>query len=90
MPGQAAINPGHFALASWTRFSPNMRCPALMTGLTASASKVFETAIRVTELRPRRASLQARAMWCSTEASPVGKGEVIGEDRSGAMLVCQS
>src|SRR5579864_5942134 len=86
MPGKAAINPGHFALASCTRFSPNMRCPAPITGSIASASNVFDTAIRVTELRSRRASLQARAMPRSTEASPLGKDGVIGEDCSGAIL----
>src|SRR6185437_6302556 len=51
----------------------------------ASASNVFDTAIRVTELRSRRASSQARAISCSTDASPLGKGGVVGEDCSGAI-----
>ncbi|WGR96322.1 hypothetical protein MTX20_11030 [Bradyrhizobium sp. ISRA435] len=39
----------------------------------ASAAKVFDTAISVTEARSRRASLQARAISCSTVARPFGE-----------------
>src|SRR3979411_2275252 len=85
MPGQADINPGHFALASCTRFSPNTRCPASIAGAIATASKVLDTAISVTDARSRRASLQARAISCSAVASPFGKCGVISESFSGAM-----
>src|SRR5258707_1843737 len=84
-PGQADINPGHFALASCTRFSPNTRWPASITGVIAPASKVLDTAISVTDAGSRRACLQARAISCSTAASPFGKCEVIGKKCSGAM-----
>src|SRR5258707_5524162 len=84
-PGQADINPGHFALASCTRFSPNTRWPASITGVIATASKVLETAISVTDAGSRRASLQARAISCSTLESPFGRCGVIGEEFSGAM-----
>src|SRR5664279_3881053 len=57
----------------------------MMTGAIDSASKVLDTAISVTEARSRRASLQARAMSCSTVTSPFGKGGVIGEGSCGAM-----
>jgi hypothetical protein len=51
----------------------------------ASAAKVFDTAISVTAARSRRASLQARAISCSTAASPFGKCAVIGEGSCGVM-----
>src|SRR5260370_31307937 len=85
IPGEADINPGHFALASCTRFSPNTRCPAAMTGAIASASNVWEPAISVTEERSRRACSQARAMSCSTVDSPFGKCGVIDTGISGVM-----
>src|SRR5471030_2688331 len=85
MPGWADINPGHFALASCTRFSPNTRCPASIIGVMACASNVLDTAISVTDARSRRASLQARKTSYSTDASAFGKGEVIAEGFSGAM-----
>src|SRR5882757_6962772 len=42
-------------------------------GEMASAAKVFDTAISVTEARSRRASLQARAISRSTAARPCGE-----------------
>jgi hypothetical protein len=45
----------------------------------------LDTAISVTDDRSRRASLQARKMSYSTEASALGKDEVIGVEFSGAM-----
>jgi hypothetical protein len=45
-------------------------------GEMAAASNVFDTAISVTDARSRRASLQARAMSCSTVERPLGKGWV--------------
>src|SRR5258708_7767102 len=84
-PGQADINPGHFALASCTRFSPNTRWPASITGVMAPASKVLDTAISVTDPGSRRAPLHARAISCSTAASPVGKCAVIGKEFSDAI-----
>ena len=44
---------GHFAFASCTRFSPNTRWPAAITGSIASAPKVFDTAINVTSAGSR-------------------------------------
>ena len=73
MPGVAETSAGHFPLASCTRFSPNTRCPASITGEIADASNVFDTAINITDARSRRASLQARAISCSTVARPFGK-----------------
>src|SRR5437899_6078719 len=78
IPGQADTSAGHFAFASCTRFSPNTRCPASMTGEMAAASNVFDTAISVTDARSRCASLHARAMSCSTWARPFGKDLVSG------------
>src|SRR3954467_12734804 len=49
-----------------------------MPGLIASAAKVFDTAISVTEARSRRASLQARAISASTAASAFGEWPVTG------------
>ena len=49
------------------------------------ASKVLDTAISVTDARSRRASLQARKMSYSTEASAFGKGGVSGSGFSCAM-----
>ena len=43
MPDSPAIRSGHFAFASCTRFSPNTRCPAAMTGAIASGPKVLLT-----------------------------------------------
>jgi hypothetical protein len=56
-----------------------------MTGVIASAAKVFDTAINVTEERSRRASLQALAISFSTTASALGKGGVICDDISGTL-----
>jgi thiamine-phosphate pyrophosphorylase len=36
-PGVSAISAGHFACASCTRFSPNARCPAAISGRISSA-----------------------------------------------------
>src|SRR5665213_371815 len=51
----------------------------------APASKVLDTAISVTDARSRRASLQARKMSYSTEASAFGKDGVSGGGFSCAM-----
>jgi hypothetical protein len=61
------------AFASCTRFSPKTRCPAAIIGVIASAPKVLDTAISSTDARSRRASLQARAISCSTAASALGE-----------------
>ena len=45
-PGCCAISGGHLPLASCTRFSPNTRWPAAITGSIASAAKVFDTATK--------------------------------------------
>src|SRR5277367_7114120 len=55
-----------------------------MTGSIASASKVLETAIRLTEARSRRASLHARATASST--GPVGKWSVKDDEVSVVMV----
>src|SRR5580704_6888807 len=72
---------GHLALASWTRFSPNTRWPAAMTGAMASAPKVLETATRVTSSGRRRATRQASAISRRTAARAAagsgGEGGVI-------------
>ena len=60
IPGCAPRSAGHFALASCTRFSPNTRWPAAITGSIASAPKVFDTAISVTEAGSRLASARRR------------------------------
>src|SRR3954469_13102904 len=57
-----------------------------MTGVIASASNVFDTAISVTEARSRRASLQARAISASTAASAFGEWPVIGAVFSSVMM----
>src|SRR4029077_2657812 len=59
-----------FALASWTRFSPNTRWPAAITGAMASAPKVLEIATSVTVAGSRPASRQAAAICSRTAASP--------------------
>jgi hypothetical protein len=51
----------------------------------ASAAKVFDTAISVTDAGSRRASRQASAISSRTAASPFGKGAVIGEGFCGVM-----
>jgi hypothetical protein len=50
------------ACASCTRFSPNTRCPASISGAIASAGWVLLTATSVTSPRSRRATRQACAM----------------------------
>jgi hypothetical protein len=72
-------------LASCTRFSPNIRCPASITGEIADASNVFDTAINFTVSVSRRASLQARAISCFTVARPFGEGLVVEGVISGVM-----
>ena len=62
MSGNSAFRSGHLPCASCTRFSPNTRCPASITGLIASASKVFDTATSVTEPAGRFASRSAAAI----------------------------
>src|SRR5262245_47669063 len=59
---------GHLALASCTRFSPNTRWPAAITGSIDSGPKVLEIATRVTEAGSRRASAQADAISRRTAA----------------------
>src|ERR1700734_3376032 len=61
---------GHLALASWTRFSPNTRCPAAITGSIASAPKVLEIATSVTVVGSRPASRQAAAICSRTPVMP--------------------
>src|ERR1700730_16037095 len=61
---------GHLALASWTRFSPNTRWPAAMTGSIASAPNVFEIATSVTVAESRPASRHAVAICSRTAAMP--------------------
>src|SRR4051812_23849594 len=70
-PGYFSRSGGHLRFASCTRFSPNTRCPAAMTGSIASASKVLETAISVTPEGSRFASLQARTISARTCSSPL-------------------
>ena len=62
MPACLASSGGHFAFASCTRFSPNTRWPAAITGSIVSAPKVFDTATSVTSAESRPASRQARAI----------------------------
>ena len=62
----SARNPGHLALASWTRFSPNTRCPAAITGRISSAEKVFDTATSRTEAGSRPARPAAACMRVRT------------------------
>src|SRR3954451_23633187 len=57
-----------------------------MTGVIASAAKVFDTAISVTEARSRRASLQARPISASTAASPFGEWSVSGAALASVMM----
>src|ERR1043165_2533055 len=71
MSGCAARNAGHFAFASCTRFSPNTRWPAAITGSIASAPNVFDTAISVTEAGSRLPSAHAAAISPRTRASEV-------------------
>src|SRR6478736_1045027 len=71
MSGWRALSAGHFALASCTRFSPNTRCPAAITGAIASTPNIFEIATRVTVAGSRCASAQARAISLRTSASGV-------------------
>ena len=58
-----------------------------MTGTMASASKVFETAISVTEARSRRARSQAVAMSRSTAANASDEGGIVTADISYAMAL---
>src|SRR3954453_13491735 len=87
--GQTEVNPGHFALASCTRFSPKTRCPASITGRIASAENVLDTAIKVTDARSRRACLQARAISSSTLASPSEGCVLVCEGSWGDMFKCE-
>ena len=61
---------GHLAFASCTRFSPNTRWPAAITGSIASAPKVFDTATNVTSAGLRLASRHARAISARTCSRP--------------------
>ena len=67
----AAVSAGHLAFASCTRFSPNTRWPAAITGSIASASNVFEIATSVTDAGSRPASAQALAMASRTAVEPL-------------------
>ena len=67
------MSAGHFALASCTRFSPNTRWPAAITGAMASAPNIFEIATSVTSLGSRRAAAQARAISLRTSTSGVSE-----------------
>src|SRR6266705_6585409 len=69
MPSCRCLSAGHFALASCTRFSPNTRWPAAITGSIAAASNVFDTATSVTEFGSRPAARQACAISWRTAAS---------------------
>src|SRR5262249_19672131 len=69
MPPWRCLRAGHLAFASCTRFSPNTRWPAAITGSIASAANVLEIATRVTEAGSRRASAQAREIYARTLAS---------------------
>jgi hypothetical protein len=60
--GVASISAGHLASASCTRFSPNTRWPASISGWIASAPWVLEMAISVMALALRRAMRAAAAM----------------------------
>src|SRR6185312_9072574 len=71
-----ATNGGHFAFASCTRFSPNTRWPAAMTGSIVSALCVFDTATSVTDAGSRWLSRQARAISARTVSSPVVEAAV--------------
>jgi uncharacterized pyridoxal phosphate-containing UPF0001 family protein len=57
-----------------------------ITGLIASASKVFDTATNVTSARSRRASRQACAISCSTASSPDGE-EGVKEAAGGGIMM---
>jgi hypothetical protein len=48
------------AFASCTRFSPNTRCPASITGMISGPSKVLLTAMSVTSPARRPAAWVAR------------------------------
>ncbi len=71
----APASAGHFALASCTRFSPNTRWPAAITGSMASAANVFDTATSVTPRRIARAPRGRRAR--SPSAPPPGRLVVV-------------
>jgi hypothetical protein len=62
-----------FLFASCTRFSPKIRCPAPMTGSTASGPYVLATATKVTLSASRPASRQARAISARTASIPAGR-----------------
>ena len=72
------MSAGHFALASCTRFSPNTRWPAAITGTIASGPKVLLTATRVTGragrpcARPLRST--ASRVVCRTSISMSAHG----------------
>ena len=81
VPACFSSSGGHLALASCTRFSPNTRWPASITGSIASAPNVFDTAISVTSAGSRPASRQARAISARTLARPVVVERRHGEPR---------
>ena len=61
------------AFASCTRFSPNTRWPAAITGSIASAPKVFDTATSVTSAGSR-AGLAAGARDLGADVGEAGSG----------------
>src|SRR5579862_176120 len=71
MPACFAMSAGHLPLASCTRFSPNARWPAAITGSMASGGKVLDTATSVTDAGSRPASRAARAIPTRTFSRPV-------------------
>lgn len=69
MSGNSSLSAGHLAIASCTRFSPKTRWPAKITGRTASAENVFDTATSVTAPAGRFAAFSALPMPARTSAS---------------------
>src|SRR5262245_29776272 len=65
-PGCFSFSPGHLALLSCTRFSPNTVCPAAIASSTTSAENVLVTATSVTSPDARPASRQAAAILLFT------------------------
>src|SRR3569623_869639 len=76
MSGCAALRAGHLPCASCTRFSPNTRCPAAISGVMASAPCVLDTAISSTE-SVRAAIVLARSIWSRTPASRAAGSSVV-------------
>src|SRR5581483_3586292 len=83
--GQRARSAGHFACASWTRFSPNTRWPASSAAAARSALWVFETATSSTPAGSRPAARALSAMRARTPVSAAAIAATVSASGAGGL-----